>query len=347
MSVLDNDPNRPIRWMGFGVTDQKGNGMSGSDLSIAFFAEDSNSTTVGDYWTSTRSEPFKDPGSNDVTLINWYRETASTQQQQRASAQGDRLVVIWERPYVATDPLYDRPINTTVPSLECVAAFGRGVGTFPWHGRQDRAVFLLDLSRAAATSITSNPSSMLIAHAVLMSVGVAVFMLCGVLVATFLSRGVSNWVPLHIILQVLSVVLVIVGFSLVVAFVSERSPWGAHFDLNPYTAGPTKGAHQFIGLFLFIAIMLQALLGLVTVLVGQGKLPDKVHWWFGRFVILLSIAQVFLGIAEFSLPVWVYGVYAAYYGLVLILAIVLFIRFYRGNNSSSSSVQLREFSKRD
>lgn len=57
--------------------------------------------------------------------------------------------------------------------------------------------------------------------------------------------------------------------------------------------------------------------------------PEKTHWWLGRFIVLFSIVVVFLRITELQLPYWVYGVFAARYGLVFVAVIVLFIINYR------------------
>jgi hypothetical protein len=52
-----------------------------------------------------------------------------------------------------------------------------------------------------------------------------------------------------------------------------------------------------------------------------GPFPEKSHWWLGRFLVVASVVQIFLGLVEgeavLGFGVWVYGIFAAWYGLLV------------------------------
>ena len=171
-----------------------------------------------------------------------------------------------------------------------------------------------------------------IAHAVTMSLAFGLFVILGTLASTFAPTSVVRlWFPIHIGLQIIGMALMIAGFGTIVYYIGVVE-MESHFVIP---GSPTFGAHGVLGLILFLLMFIQALFGVLSdtlwrlkfkktgVLPSPQVLPEKFHWWLGRFIVLLSVVVMFLGITEFKLPYWVYGIFIAWYGaLVLILSII-------------------------
>jgi hypothetical protein len=172
-------------------------------------------------------------------------------------------------------------------------------------------------------------SPILLAHIVCMSLAFGLFMMVGVFFATF-SFG-SFWFPVHWAFMSLALVLVVVGFVVIVVEVAQKG-------LSQFTAlegSPTSGAHPTLGVILVSLVVVQVGAGVTANYWWQSKnkrgldtsrpaVVDHLHRWLGRVILLASVAQIFLGVREALLPDWVFGIFAAWYGLVfLVLAVVL------------------------
>ena len=174
---------------------------------------------------------------------------------------------------------------------------------------------------------STRTKNLITAHAVLMTVAFAVLLPLGALTSSFLpAKAVTWWLPLHISLMVAGAISLIGGLGCIVA--------AAYPNFN-------VRAHQVIGVILIGLVGTQMILGLLSewlwryrfrkqgVMPLPGPLPEKTHWWLGRTIIVVSVAQVFLGLDEaqevFLFGNWVYGVYAAWYGLLVIVSLSAFI----------------------
>ena len=179
--------------------------------------------------------------------------------------------------------------------------------------------------------------SLLIGHVVLMSLGFGLFIPLGALTSSFLPhKAVLWWLPLHATLAVSGLVCILAGFGLIIGFVSLEG--GSHFTLGGLS-GPTMKAHHVIGAVLVSFVVVQAALGILSDTLWRvrfrrtgamplpGPFPEKTHWWLGRFIVLLSVVQIFLGLVEgeveFGYGAWIYGVYAAWYGILAIVVLLL------------------------
>ncbi len=126
----------------------------------------------------------------------------------------------------------------------------------------------------------------------------------GMIIALVVPKDKTWWFPAHWILQAFATVLVFVSFFIILAWYSQASR--SHFD----TSSVTKGSHAILGIIVIALVLWQALLGVVADRVWQSEhkktgqipatkwLPDKAHWWLGRFVLVAGCVNIFLGIAE-------------------------------------------------
>jgi hypothetical protein len=112
--------------------------------------------------------------------------------------------------------------------------------------------------------------------------------------STFVSRYLKPlgeiWFRAHVAIAFAIVVGSITGFSVIVAHI--RSDGGAHFD----------SVHARTGLALLLLMVLQVLLGYVShtrynpARTHAPIYPDRLHWYIGRGVLLLSFAAALMGV---------------------------------------------------
>jgi magnesium-transporting ATPase (P-type) len=99
------------------------------------------------------------------------------------------------------------------------------------------------------------------------------------------------WYRVHVGLRLgITGLLSLISFILIVLNVQEP-----HFD----------GSHQKIGLAIFILMFIQFALGFISNALWDPQRThapwwDKVHWYFGRGLIILAVINIYLGIEEFS-----------------------------------------------
>jgi hypothetical protein len=174
------------------------------------------------------------------------------------------------------------------------------------------------------------PQSSLVAHIVLMALASALIIPAGVLTSSFMPYQFTVvWLPLHVALQVLGVCMTLAGFACVLHYISVAGT--GHFS----------NAHHIIGIIIISALVLQVILGVTSDMLWRlkfrntgvmplpGVFPERTHWWVGRSIVVLQIVQVFLGVWQaqriFLYGAWVYGVFAAWYGLLVPLSLILLL----------------------
>jgi plastocyanin len=173
-------------------------------------------------------------------------------------------------------------------------------------------------------------SPLILAHLILMSLGFAFFTVIGIFVSSFRPFG-DNWFNVHWIAQSIGFVLILAGFFIILAEVSMAGK--SHFA--SLQGSPTSGTHPILGVIIVSFYVCQVVFGILSdrlwVSVTQSK-PERVptarafsgiHRWFGRFILLLSVVQIYLGIHELSLPNWVYGIFTAWYGIWIVVVCIL------------------------
>ena len=125
-----------------------------------------------------------------------------------------------------------------------------------------------------------------------------------------------SWFPIHIVLQVLAALLTFVGFIIIVMHVgSDEDP--DHF----------ASVHGVVGLLIFISMFVQLALGIVahyTWTPAEGAtVYDKWHWWAGRGLYLLSIANVLSGFGLLQQELQINGFIWFCFGMLLALTFLM------------------------
>jgi hypothetical protein len=103
--------------------------------------------------------------------------------------------------------------------------------------------------------------------------------------------------------------LVIAAFGIILAEVSLAGK--SHFA--SLQGSPSSGAHPILGVIIVSFYVCQVVLGVVSdrlwMFETKGNLAHMpsasifsgIHRWFGRFILVLSVVQIYLGIHELSL----------------------------------------------
>ncbi len=190
--------------------------------------------------------------------------------------------------------------------------------------------------------VSSSSSGYVIAHAVLMTVAFALLIPLGVMTSSFLPHQlVVSWLPIHVGLQVVAACCMFAGFGVILYVLSDTGI--GHFNNAATTA--TNHCHSIFGVIIISLIVVQISLGIFSdawwriqfwrkgSIPLPGPFPEKTHWWLGRALVIMSVVQIYLGLVEgqdiLGYGNWVYGLYAAWYGLMLIVAVVAIVKLRR------------------
>lgn len=154
---------------------------------------------------------------------------------------------------------------------------------------------------------------LIIAHASLMFAAWLVIIPLAIFIVRF-GRNIflTTWFKLHVGIQVLlSIPVILAGSSL--SFVAAGSI--LKFD-DP---------HQIVGFVLFLGFFVQLAIGLIHHHLydkNRGYTPwwTKLHWWFGRALVILSIFQIPLGLS-------LYGAKSSYFYIYYVYLFVLLVAF--------------------
>jgi hypothetical protein len=175
------------------------------------------------------------------------------------------------------------------------------------------------------TTEASDTAMFVTAHAALMTIAFSLLIPLGVMTSAFLPHQlVTAWLPIHISIQVLAASCMFAGFGVILYVLSDTGI--GHF--NHATISVTNYCHSIFGMIIISLVVLQIGLGALSdawwriqfwrkgSIPLPGPFPEKVHWWLGRSLVLLSVIQVFLGLVEgqniLFYGSWVYGLYAAW-----------------------------------
>lgn len=184
-------------------------------------------------------------------------------------------------------------------------------------------VGVLSIGRSVSLTTVTTPS--VVAHAVLMGIAFGVLMLIGTFVSTFTLP--DWWFTTHGLVQSLATVMAIAGFIVVVVEITLSG----RLNFNLLQGSPTKGAHPTLGVILFSLLFAQIVLGIIADRMWRKNGEDRsvwadvIHRWSGRFIVLLSVVQIFLGVAEVQAVAWLFGVVAAWYVLWIVAGIVTYL----------------------
>lgn len=202
----------------------------------------------------------------------------------------DNGVYKFTRP-LNTGDSFDKPITDSVQGM--IWAWGNAQVTsetnIPQHDQ--RGSFKLNLLSANSTvsfGTSLDYKKVVLTHGLMMAIGWAILVVAGIFVARFLKNIMGVWwYRAHVGLMMFNVVLSIIAFGLIVAVTED----GKHF----------KNSHQIIGLVVFIAVILQSILGQYINLMWNPTrvgVPwhDQLHWWLGRILAVLALVNIFLGL---------------------------------------------------
>jgi hypothetical protein len=163
------------------------------------------------------------------------------------------------------------------------------------------AVVQLFTTDAVDTGDSEEPLStaeiLIVAHAVVMAVAWAALGNVGIMVARHLKRRLGHrWYLIHRNIMLVVVLLTLLGLAMAVAHVQLAD--GMHFKLR---VSEGINPHSSLGLVVSIGAIVQVAVGFVSNrLFRAGRLrapcvPDRVHWWFGRMLLLTSLVNMLLG----------------------------------------------------
>jgi hypothetical protein len=165
-------------------------------------------------------------------------------------------------------------------------------------------------------------------HAILMVIAWCALLFTGSFFARYLKVLTTAWFKIHVALQTVGVAMVLAGFIIIFVFLGQF----------------TMGAHQVIGLVIFGLTMLQPFLGLIADRLfdpSRSKAPaqDQIHWWVGRFLLVLAVVNIFLGIDElFPISNGAYILYGLFAGWTALSVAILIAQEIRVGGAEESDV---------
>jgi len=195
--------------------------------------------------------------------------------------------------------------------------------------------YILESSGAGSPSnIMSDFDRFIVAHGVLMFFVWGIAVPTGIFIARFARNIIpKKWVKFHwgvqqFIASPLALIALIMSFAAGVRY-------------NP------ANTHHFLGIVIFGGFIFQLALGWI-----HHKLYDpsrkyfawwtKLHWWWGRTLILLAFFQIYLGLDQYNVS---YGVFVGYYIYVsLILTSYAGLSYYLYNKRRR---ELEKYAKSD
>ncbi|KAF4624381.1 hypothetical protein G7Y89_g13788 [Cudoniella acicularis] len=160
--------------------------------------------------------------------------------------------------------------------------------------------------------------SLIKGHGVIAAITFLFIVPTAILTARFYGRSPAWALKWHIYLQILTV-----GLSTVV------------FTLGWFAVGPDRSLtnpHHGIGLAIYVLILVQAIGGSLIHRIEKGRVRRRIpiklvlHQWLGRMTALLGIAQVPLGLTLYGSPKYTFILYALWMSFLLVLYFVLSYR---------------------
>ncbi|KAL2614063.1 hypothetical protein R1flu_025755 [Riccia fluitans] len=222
--------------------------------------------------------------------------------------------------YTTADTIYlafqiDKVASTGVSLDNQLYAYG-SKGSFPdsttnqFQQHQSMTSKLFNYASGTATNTYSDPTTLRRSHGVISIFGWGILLPVGAIVARYCKLWDPAWFYIHVVMQVMGFVLV------TVALIMGNS-------LGDKVQGVDYGAHQGLGIFVFVLATLQ-----MTALLLRPKKDAKVrrywnfyHHWAGRAALVLAAVNVFLGIeAAKGGKKW-----NGSYGLILIIELIVII----------------------
>jgi len=130
--------------------------------------------------------------------------------------------------------------------------------------------------------------------------------------ARYFKRTKGWWFRIHVAVMTLCFIFTIVGFALIISYVTDTD--GSQF----------KDVHQVFGIVIVFLTILQPNLGVIIDRLYNPKrkyvpIPDFIHHWIGRFVYVLAIVNIGLGLNLYCVTSIAIGFYVAAVFVFLVL----------------------------
>ncbi|HEV7382450.1 MAG TPA: cytochrome b561 domain-containing protein [Dyadobacter sp.] len=165
-------------------------------------------------------------------------------------------------------------------------------------------------------------------HGILMVIAWCALLFTGSFFSRYLKIVTTAWFKIHVALQTVGVALVLAGF--IIIFIAQ--------------GGFNLGAHQVIGIIIFGLTMAQPFIGLIADRLfdpSRSKVPaqDQIHWWVGRFLLIIAVVNIFLGIDRmFPISNGAYILYALFAAWTALSVAILIAQEVRVGGAEESDV---------
>ncbi|KNE71662.1 hypothetical protein AMAG_16217 [Allomyces macrogynus ATCC 38327] len=273
-------------WIGIGI----GSSMRSADILMAW--------RENNQWVVSRrhSTGHETPAPATTQAIQIVASTAST--------------VTVRRPVTLTASSGDQSFTNSSQTFIWAVADGVSASAGNLGMHRSEGTFTYNAYSADGTAAsTSQRSTMIAVHGILMAVAWSFLSFMGVFAARFLkNKWPKTWFPVHRALLGLAVLLTIIGFAVMVAATD-----GEHFD----------GLHGKLGLAITAGCLAQGVLGFLIDRwfdANRTEVPwwDKLHWYLGYLVGLGGPVNVVLGHMKNDTATWLLAVNVAVMGVLVI-----------------------------
>lgn len=195
----------------------------------------------------------------------------------------------------------------------------------------------MNFQTGEAVSSKDSKVTLRIVHGVLMAVSWGVLSVVSIIIARWFKWVGHTWFILHKSLNIIAILLTLIAFVISLVMV------------KPFRQTSSVAlTHAIVGLIVVILSVFQGLIGqLADKLYNPNRVtaplwPDKIHWYCGRFVQLLAIPTIVLGmLAEKIDKIWIY-IFVAW----IVLVIVVFIVFAFKGKTQHAKVHSMELNSR-
>jgi hypothetical protein len=320
-------------WAGLGIGSSQ---MAGSDMYVGW----KNSSGIGYTVTNLRGVGREQPlaaASSNIASINNSAIAADRLDFTFCLRDNSRITPDQSFIFAYSFQRPDNPDSTTSPF-----AIHDFFGTF----RADFTTSSADSNNGSVSGgagpalTTENFGQIVLIHAWLMWIAWILFSCAGIFTARYLKSVFPDyWFPIHkFFMGIGSVLVSLIAF--IILYLYKTPP---HFS----------STHEKIGLSILVFMIAEAVLGwIIDKLYDPARLfiplRDKVHWWFGRSILVLAVINVQLGFDLFNEKKFNGGLGVGYVignwfvvGLFVIAALYMeWKRFWSGKDVDAVSGQL-------
>jgi hypothetical protein len=295
-------------WMAVGWQAQ--GQMGGSDIVLCTFT-DGNASAV-DMYADGEFTPSSDSTQNIIAVNGSQLNDVTTVRFRRFLNTGDTNTGLRGR--------QDALLQMGSPTV-FIFAYNPSTTSLFQHPSNAVGSFSTVLSASGSDGTTqgfANDHGSRVAHAVMMITAWLIFVPSGIVIARYYKRWGHKWYQMHVGLQISAVLLTLSAFIVIVIAENPDHTWSS--------GEPLALTHGIFGIVITIlAVLFQPLLGkLADTMWSPDRQktpfwPDKLHWYVGRFVGVLALANIFMG-------VWLLDdSFYAYLAVVIILLICVLI----------------------